>query len=52
MPPAMPMGTPMRLAIASRMPDPRMELAIPPPSSPTGLGTWVKKARLSELAPL
>jgi hypothetical protein len=48
----MPTGTPMRLAIASKMPDPRIEFAIPPPTSPTGFGIWVKKARLSELAPL
>src|SRR5579859_3316972 len=52
MPPAMPIGTPIRLAIASKMPDPRMEFAIPPPTSHTGFGTWVKKARLRELAPL
>jgi hypothetical protein len=29
-----------------------MALAMPPPASPTGLGTSVKKAQLSELAPL
>ena len=38
---------------ASRMmPEPTMALAMPPPASPTGAGIWVKKARLSELAPL
>ena len=34
------------------MPEPTMEFAMPPPFSPTGAGMWVKKARLSELAPL
>jgi len=46
------MGIPMRLARKRMMPDPTIEFAIPPPVSPTGAGTWVKKARFSELAPL
>ena len=28
-----------------------MALAMPPPASPTGLGSWVKNAQLSELKP-
>ena len=31
---------------------PTMAFAMPPPGSPTGLGTWVKNARLSEPTPL
>ena len=34
------------------IPEPTMELAMPPPDSPTGAGMWVKNARLRELAPL
>jgi hypothetical protein len=52
MPPAMPMGTPIRLPTANRIADPAIALAMPPPDSPTGLGICVKKSRFSELAPL
>ena len=52
MPPAMPTGIPIRLPTPSRIAEPAMALAMPPPDSPTGFGTWVKKSQLNELAPL
>src|SRR5579859_4063159 len=42
-PPITPTGTPMSDANANRVNVPTMALAIPPPTSPTGLGNWVKK---------
>ena len=45
-------NTDARCRHASRTPEPTMALAMPPPVSPTGLGILVKKAKLSELAPL
>src|SRR5580698_10176387 len=51
-PAAIPIGTPRALPTASRMPVPRMALAMPPPISPGPVGIFVKKARFSELAPL
>ncbi len=50
-PPSTPTGTPTTAACASRTNVPTMALAMPPPASPTGLGTWVKNARLIELNP-
>ena len=50
-PPRTPTGTPMTAACASRMNVPAMALPMPPPGSPTGLGSCVKKARLIELKP-
>src|SRR6185436_11258678 len=44
-PQRMPRGTASRAARESRMPVPASAFAIPPPTSPTGLGRWVKKAR-------
>src|SRR5580658_9521443 len=51
MPPKTPIGTPTTLAIASSSMVPTMALAMPPPSSPVGFGSWVKKFQSSELAP-
>ena len=46
----MPLITPIGTAISDPRPTrinvPTIELAIPPPGSPTGLGMWVKKSRL------
>src|SRR5215471_3044435 len=51
-PAPIPMGTPTRLAIARIKAVPAIALAIPPPTSPTGLGVWVRKAQLMEPTPL
>ena len=41
----------MTAAIASRMMVPTIALAIPPPVSPVGLGSWVKKFQSRDEAP-
>ena len=46
-----PIGTPIAAATASNTRVPTMALAIPPPTSPVGLGSWVKKFQSSEEAP-
>jgi hypothetical protein len=51
MPPRIPSGTPTRLAIPRSSIVPTMALAIPPPVSPVGFGSWVKKFQSSELHP-
>src|ERR1700691_2639861 len=48
----MPIGIPMMLASARSTPEPTIALAMPPPVSPSGAGTLVKKFKSSELAPL
>ena len=50
-PPSTPTGTPMTAAWASRIKVPAIALPMPPPVSPSGLGTCVKKAQLSEVKP-
>ncbi len=42
----------MAQARPSRTSVPTMALAMPPPGSPGPAGRWVKKSRLSELAPM
>ena len=44
-------GTPTTLAIARSSIVPTMAFAMPPPDSPVGFGSWVKKLRSSELQP-
>jgi len=51
-PAPIPMGTPIQLAIARIIIEPRIPFAIPPPCSPTGFWIWVKNAQLTEPAPL
>ncbi len=46
-----PMGTPIKTARRRTLPLPTMALAMPPPVSPDGFGSWVKNAQLSDLAP-
>ena len=52
----MPRDKPDRKADQRRHPDdlqlPTMALAMPPPASPAGSGSLVKKFQLSEVAPL
>src|SRR5579872_5238444 len=48
----MPTGTPTRLPSKRINDDPAIALAIPPPTSPGGLGVWVRNARLMEPNPL
>jgi hypothetical protein len=45
------MGTPMAVARASSLRVPMMALRTPPPDSPTGAGSWVKKLQLRAWAP-
>src|ERR1017187_8635360 len=52
MPEPMPRGTPMTLATARMIPVPTMALAMPPPTSPGGLGVCVRNAQLTEPIPL
>src|SRR5689334_14266006 len=52
MPQPMPKGMPIILAISRINPDPTIALAMPPPGSPTGFGTWVRNARLTDPMPL
>src|ERR1700723_38353 len=51
MPAPIPSGTPSRLAIPRIIPEPTMPLATPPPTSPGGLGVWVRKAQFTEARP-
>src|SRR5690348_11222005 len=51
MPEPIPRGTPMMLARPSSMIEPTMALAMPPPSSPIGLGICVKNAQFSSPKP-
>src|ERR1700735_4039305 len=46
-----PIGMPIADARSSSLPVPTRALAIPPPASPTGLGSLVKKSQLSEVPP-
>src|SRR5574337_111764 len=50
-PPRIPRGSPRQDARPTRLKVPTMALAMPPPRSPTGLGNWVKKSRLTAEAP-
>ena len=46
-----PAGTPIRTVSRSSFPVPTMAFAIPPPASPGGLGSCVRKLQLSERPP-
>src|SRR5271154_4054302 len=46
------MGTPISEAANSNFALPTIALAIPPPTSPTGLGSCVKNAQLIDVTPL
>ena len=50
-PPRNPMGTPTSDARRSSLALPTMAWAIPPPVSPTGVGSFVKKSQLSARPP-
>ena len=45
------MGTPMSVARSRSLALPTMALAMPPPVSPTGAGSLVKKFQLIEVPP-
>src|ERR1035437_3123833 len=45
------MGTPTKEASIRSLALPTMALAMPPPASPTGVGSFVKKSQLRLLAP-
>src|SRR5437868_3290134 len=47
----MPTGSPNMLAMRRMITEPTSALAMPPPTSPTGLGVCVRNDQLSELAP-
>ena len=49
--PSHPMGTPTREARSSSFALPTIALAMPPPASPTGVGSFVKKSQLRERPP-
>ncbi len=51
MPASSPTGTPTQAAIPSIFALPRMAFPMPPPVSPTGVGSWVKNARLIDEPP-
>src|SRR5581483_280113 len=51
MPPSTPRGTPRAAAIASSSSVPTIAFAIPPPVSPVGCGSWVKKFQSIDEAP-
>ncbi len=46
-----PIGTPISAASNSSFALPTIAFAMPPPTSPTGLGNWVKKSKLMDRAP-
>src|SRR5258705_306950 len=46
-----PIGTAMAAARPVSISVPMMALRMPPPSSPTGRGSWIKKSRLSDWMP-
>src|SRR5665213_1229757 len=50
-PPRNPIGTPMQVAISSSLALPTIALAMPPPGSPTGVGSLVKKSTVRLLPP-
>src|SRR5579883_383865 len=51
-PPRNPIGTPIKDASNSTLPLPTIALAMPPPVSPTGFGSFVKNAQLIDVPPL
>ena len=50
-PPRTPTGMPMSEASPRSSSVPTMALAMPPPASPTGFGSWVKKSQFTDPAP-
>ena len=50
-PPRNPIGTPIQVASSSSLALPSSALAMPPPDSPTGVGSLVKKSQVRLVPP-